>query len=347
MPKPGITYKGKPIGASGKGGSKKKNSESTGSSKWLWIFAVVLFLAVIAFAVYWFTRSHTVLIPTTQEVSETMRRLAGRQDAEESPAPASNLPVSIPLDQDGRSGIAIKALANGEKLFAMKRYSAARDQARIAIGKFEYTDPDWQKSVDLLNKASTRILNGDGNSPETFVYSVQRGDTFTRIGAKFGTTAEAVQRINKISIARSDLKIGQELTIYNGKWNLKISNARKKLFLYDGANLFKVYPVGVAMEFNSQQGLYTLNSKVKYPIWKYKGNSYRPGDPLNILGSRYLSCEDAAEYKVKQPFLIHGTNRTENIGKTIAGPGFISMKNEDINELFSIIPNGIEVEVIR
>ena len=26
MPKPGITYKGKPIGASGKGGSKKKSS---------------------------------------------------------------------------------------------------------------------------------------------------------------------------------------------------------------------------------------------------------------------------------------------------------------------------------
>lgn len=55
MPKPGITYKGKPIGASGKGGSKKKSSESTGSSKWLWIFAVVLVIAVIAFAVYRFT----------------------------------------------------------------------------------------------------------------------------------------------------------------------------------------------------------------------------------------------------------------------------------------------------
>ena len=343
MPKPGITYKGKPIGASGKGGSKKKSSESTGSSKWLWIFAVVLVIAVIAFAVYRFTRSHTVLIPTTQEVSETVRRLAGRQEAEEWPAPASNLPVSIPEDQ----GIAIKALATGEKLFAMKRYSAARDQARRAVRIFEYADPNWQKSVELLNKASTRILNGDGNSPETFVYAVQRGDTFTRIGAKFGTTAEAVQRINKISIARSDLKIGQELTIYNGKWNLKISNARKKLFLYDGSNIFKVYPIGVAMEFNSAQGLYKLTSKVKYPVWKYKESSYNPGDPLNILGSRYLSCEDAAEYKVKQPFLIHGTNRAENIGKTIAGPGFISMKNEDINELFSIIPNGIEVEVIR
>ena len=78
MPKPGITYKGKPIGASGKGGSKKKSSESTGSSKWLWIFAVVLVIAVIAFAVYRFTRSQTVLIPTTQEVSETVRRLVLR-----------------------------------------------------------------------------------------------------------------------------------------------------------------------------------------------------------------------------------------------------------------------------
>ncbi len=342
MPKPGITYKGKSIGASGKGGSKKKNGESAGSSRWLWFFAVVLIVAAIAFAGYWFTRRQTVLIPTTQEVSETMRRLTGT--GEEEPAvPASNLPVSIPEDQ----GIAIKTLANGEKLFAMKRYSAARDHARRAIGIFKYADPNWQKSVELLNKASTRILNGDGNSPETFVYTVQRGDTFTRIGAKFGTTAEAVQRINKISIARSDLKIGQELTVYHGKWNLKISNARKKLFLYDGQNLFKVYPIGVAMEFNSAQGLYKLTSKVKYPIWKYKESSYNPGDPLNILGSRYLGCEDAADYKIKQPFLIHGTNRAENIGKTIAGPGFISMRNEDINELFSIIPNGIEVEVIR
>ena len=347
MPKPGITYKGKPIGAS-KGASKKKNDESAGSRKWLWISAVVLILCAGGIGIFVLARQHGVIFPVAAEdVSGTLRRLTGTAGTEDSFAPGGTLPSSIPADQDGRSGIAIKALADGERLFSMKRYAAARDKARIAIGKFQYPDPDWQRSVDLLNKASTEILDGNGSAPETFLYSVREGDTFTKIGAKFGTTAEAVQRINKISPARTNLKIGQELTVYSGKWRIKVSNARKKLYLYDGANLFKVYPIGVAMEFNSQQGLYKLDSKRKNPIWKYKGNTYRPGDPLNILGIYYLSCVDAAEYKIKLPFLIHGTNRAENVGRTIAGPGFISMKNEDINELSSIVPDGIEVEVIR
>ncbi len=347
MPKPGITYKGKPIGAS-KGASKKKNDENTGSRKWLWIFAVVLILCAAGGGIFLFARSHGGFLPAaTGGVSDTFRRLTGTGDVEDAFAPGGTLPSSIPADQDGRSGIAIKALADGERLFSMKRYAAARDKARIAIGKFKYPDPDWQRSIDLLNKASTEILDGNGSAPETFLYSVREGDTFTKIGAKFGTTAEAIQRINKISPARTDLKIGQELTVYSGKWRIKVSNARKKLYLYDGMNLFKVYPVGVAMEFNSPQGIYRLDSRMKNPIWKYRGNTYRPGDPLNILGTHYLSCVDAAEYKVKQPFLIHGTNRAENVGRTIAGPGFVSMKNEDVNELCSIVPDGIEVEVIR
>ncbi len=347
MPKQGITYKGKPIGAS-KGGSKKKTDEASGSRKWLWIPAVILIVCAVGLGIVWFMRNHGGMLPAAGGVSDAVRRLTGTFEGENDAAsPGRALPSSIPADQDGRSGIAIKALADGERLFSMKRYSAARDKARIAIGKFKYPDPDWQRSVDLLNKASTEILSGNGNSPETFLYSVRSGDTFTKIGRKFGTTADAVRRINKISLARSDLKIGQELTIYSGKWRIKVSNARKKLYLYDGANLFKVYPIGVAMEFNSPQGLYTLESKQENPVWQYKGNSYRPGDPLNILGTRSLGCTDAAEYKVKPPFLIHGTNRAENVGRTIAGPGFVSMKNEDINELFSIVPDGIEVEVIR
>ena len=345
MSKPGITYKGKPIGAS-KGSSKKKVSEGSGSRKWLWIPALILIVCAVACIVF-FMHNQGLFSASASGVSDTLRRLTGSSEQEDASVSASMPPSSIPADQDGRSGIAIKALADGERLFAMKRYAAARDKARIAIGKFNYPDPDWQRSIDLLNKASTEILDGNGSAPETFLYSVREGDTFTKIGEKFGTTAEAIQRINKISPARSDLKIGQELTVYSGKWRLKVSNARKKLYLYDGANLFKVYPIGVATEFASPQGLYSLESKIKNPIWKYKGNAYRPGDPLNILGTHYLSCVDAAEYKIKPSFLIHGTNRAENVGRTIAGPGFVSMKNEDINELFSIIPNGIEVEVIR
>ena len=209
MPKQGITYKGKPIGAS-KGGSKKKADEASGSRKWLWIPAVILIVCAVGLGAVWFTRSHAGMLPSAAGVSDTVRRLTGTFDREDVSSSGSALPSSIPADQDGRSGIAIKALADGERLFAMKRYSAARDKARIAIGKFKYPDPDWQRSVDLLNKASTEILSGNGNSPETFLYSVRSGDTFTKIGRKFGTTADAIRRINKISLARSDLKIGHD-----------------------------------------------------------------------------------------------------------------------------------------
>ena len=218
MAKLPITYKGKPIAATG----KKKKGADGGSRKWLWLLLLLLIAAGVGYAVYRFSRGNEdgVISRTT----ETVRQLAAGKNGQDG-SETARLPVSVPLDQDGRSGIALRALANGEKLYAQKHYAGARDQARIAMGKFSYTDPKWQESADLLNRCSTRILNGDGSSRETFVYTVQRGDSYSRIGAKFGTTAEAVQRINKVSPSQTVLRIGQELIVYNGKWSIKISQS--------------------------------------------------------------------------------------------------------------------------
>ncbi len=348
MPKPGVTYKGKSLGSTAKSGSRKQG-KGGGLKKLFWFLVLVLILGGAGWGIYEWSRNHDSLIQTTtQNVSDAVRRITekGKTDTGKDVSD-SGLPASLPHDQGGRSGLALKAMENAEKLYQAKRYAGAREQARLAMGKFEYGDSYWLRSMEMLNQCSDHILNGDGPSPETFVYTVMPGDSLTRIGVKFNTTAEAIQRINRIVPDRTELKVGQELTIYHGKWSIKVSNARKKLFLYDGNQIFKVYPIGVAEEFQSPQGMYKLTSKMRDPVWKYKGNSYSAGNPLNILGSRYLACEDAGEVVLKPAYLIHGTNRNENVGKTIAGPGFISMKNDDINELYAIVPDGIQVEVIR
>ena len=171
----------------------------------------LLIAAGVAYAVYRFSRGNEngVISRTT----ETVRQLAAGKNGQEGTETA-RLPVSVPLDQDGRSGIALRALANGEKLYAQKHYAGARDQARIAMGKFSYTDPKWQESADLLNRCSTRILNGDGSSRETFVYTVQRGDSYSRIGAGPMMIFGLYSRFGNTTGAFSSLISGMVLSLF-------------------------------------------------------------------------------------------------------------------------------------
>lgn len=111
------------------------------------------------------------------------------------------------------------------------------------------------------------------------------------------------------------------------------------LYLYQETKLIRTYSIAVgSMVTPSVLGDYTIVNKVINPTWYPEGKEPVPPGPDNPLGSRWLglSC---------QGYGIHGTNNPESIGKPVSG-GCIRMRNQDVEELFSLVPIGTPVRFI-
>lgn len=62
------------------------------------------------------------------------------------------------------------------------------------------------------------------------------------------------------------------------------------------------------------------------------------GDPGNPLGTRWIAWDG------RQGFGFHGTWSPETVG-TAASDGCIRLRNEDVERLFEILPQGAEIDV--
>jgi lipoprotein-anchoring transpeptidase ErfK/SrfK len=75
------------------------------------------------------------------------------------------------------------------------------------------------------------------------------------------------------------------------------------------------------------------------PTWYAPGGKIiPPGDPRNILGSRWLGLD-------KPGYGIHGTTEPSSIGRSVTA-GCVRMLNKDVEELFVILPVGTEVAIL-
>lgn len=257
------------------------------------------------------------------------------------------IPKSMPADY----ALGVKLIDVAEANYSQKQYEKARDDARIALQKFPYSDPHWHRAAELVTKSSFAILRTPGDTAfEKKRVVTRKGDTVNSLALRCKLTAESIllgnPALQKGLKRNSPIPERTTVYLYCGKWNIKISNARKRLFVMDGSKLFAVYPIGIADEFdNAEIGIIsTVTAKITDPAWKLGSDIYKPGHPMNILGRHSMEFRDGSGRHV---FRIHGTNREENVGRTIKGPGCISMKNENIKELFHLIPTGTRVEVIR
>ena len=314
-----------------------------------------LFFVIVSFLFCLCLLAGGFLLLTSPAGSESLSRILDQLGVLPSPAgtpgPAgqnfSSLPESMPADE----ALGRKLIEEAEANFRQQAYEKARNDARIALEKFPFSSPYWHRASDLITRSSFAILHSPGdNALEKKRVLTGRGDTLKSLGDRFGLTPETIRqadpKLEKISSVNAPIGEGMTLFLYCGKWNLKISNARKRLFVMDGEKLFAVYPVGIADDFEKAKTgcRSSITAKIAKPAWKLGNDLYSPGHPMNILGGYSMEFRDGTG---KNLFRIHGTNREENVGRTIHGPGCVSMKNEHIKELFHLIPTGTRVEVIR
>ncbi|MFZ4452164.1 L,D-transpeptidase [Salibacterium aidingense] len=124
---------------------------------------------------------------------------------------------------------------------------------------------------------------------------------------------------------------GDPYVIINKKTN-------KLAFVKDGY-VEDIYPVATGKtEELTPEGEFTIIVKAVRPY--YRKTDKKGGAPDNPLGSRWIGFD--ADNTNGRVYGIHGTNRPESIGRYVSN-GCVRMRNEEVNELFQKVENGVKV----
>ncbi len=233
-----------------------------------------------------------------------------------------------------------------ELAFAQDEFIKSRDLSMAIILDKTISDDSelWKKAAKILNKSNSAIINSSIPLPEKKVlYTVKSGDALARIAKKFNTTVEAIQKGN--GLTNNKIFPRQTLYIYKADWNIKISKKKYRLYLYDGENIFKIYGVGLGKQNRTPVGTFKITNKTINPPWYYRGKTIPHDSPDNPLGTRWMSLEaTGSTSKALLGYGIHGTRDPSSIGKNFSN-GCIRMKNEEVEELFTLVPYGKEVVI--
>lgn len=192
-----------------------------------------------------------------------------------------------------------------------------------------------KKEIDDLN---IKILFSNILDEDSFLYKVKPADTLEKIAKNFGTTVELIKRANNLS--SDTIHPGDSLKITKAVFSIVVDKSQNKLFLKKGDEVFKTYTVSTGKDNSTPVGNFKIVNKLKKPVWFRKdiGAIVPPDSPENILGSRWLGLSIKG-------YGIHGTNNPEELGKQNT-QGCIRMSNDDVEELFSIVPIGTEVTIV-
>ncbi|MFQ5794576.1 MAG: L,D-transpeptidase family protein [Candidatus Bipolaricaulia bacterium] len=205
---------------------------------------------------------------------------------------------------------------------------------------------------DELVERSADFFILDGELPEAkviqvqylwpYLYRVRNGDTVYKIATMFVTDERSIEVINHID--RDVIEVGQVLQlgrlIYDPQgYRIVIDKQGKQLHIYlDGVRL-KSYPVTIgATGYNSPTVTFWIVQKQENPTLYWEG-SVIPSP--NALGPRWLQFFN---HQYGTQFDLHGTNKPWSIGRQFSH-GSIRMFNDDVVELYRIVPIGTIVEI--
>ncbi len=187
-------------------------------------------------------------------------------------------------------------------------------------------------NMDLL--FSRNLIEGEGSQ----IYKVVRGDTLDGIGRRYKISSDLLAKINRIANVHA-LSIGKRLIIPSVGFSIEVDKSDNTLVLYNRDRFFKRYRVRTGEEnWLTPPGSFTILKKVRNPTWNEPGGKHHAaGSPENALGSRWMAFEGMS-------LGIHGTNKPETIGQ-YASKGCVGLLNEDVEELYDLVPLGTKVEI--
>lgn len=245
------------------------------------------------------------------------------------------------------SRVVLKRLQAARSQLDSQNLESARALAQkvLSAAELEPFSPPWRKAATIVSDVNTKLINNDIPCEEKAIYRIKRGDSLARIAKQFNTTIGALQRSNNLDPNSARIYPGETLHIYQAEWNILVVKQAFALLLRDGDKLFKLYEAGIGRQNRTPKGVFTVTTKQKEPAWTPPGKIIPYGDPENVLGTRWLGLTPTGETDPNlRGYGIHGTWVPETVG-TPASEGCVRMRNEEVNELFDLVPRGTTVRI--
>jgi len=234
-----------------------------------------------------------------------------------------------------------------------KSADAARTFSSVLL---DYVRAPWpadravlQRWSDSLEKNQRRHRwNRTGEWPSVEV-KVVAGDSLIGLRKRVLLQHPELQfctgQIVRANEKRSDmLREGETLRVPIDRVRMLVDLDAHWAFYLVANEVAAAYEIGVGKDGATRVGRYVVgNDKRKDPMWFKPGGPPVPfGSPENPLGTRWIAwlTEDGNETSLG----FHGTNDPRSIGKD-ESQGCIRMLDDDIEELFEILPVGAVIDV--
>lgn len=239
----------------------------------------------------------------------------------------------------GTPGIAMdeEAMLSGkaQRLFADGELLKTKDLYQMIIEKFP-NSKNIIKTQEALDSANIAILFSSITTQDSMVYEVQKADSLSKLAKKFNTTIELISKTNNLK--NHTIRLGQRLKITKAEFCVVVDKSQNILTLKSDGNILKTYRVSTGKNSSTPVGNFKITNKVVNPVWYTQGAVVPPDSPDNILGSRWMGISKAG-------YGIHGTRDPQSIGRNVTA-GCVRMDNTDVEELYSIVPEGTEVVIV-
>ena len=291
-------------------------------NKWIRVFITVIIIHIIGFVYY-------LKFKTNENVSAPIK-----------PLQSSNLQIEKNVnneDTDNYSKI-LEAINNNDLDYALTMIISEKCNSKEVIDQF--------------NTANLKRLRARNDNFNKSWYVVKSGDALSKIAKKYNTTVSLIKSLNNKDT--DIIRVGERLLVFNGKnsdnkntFSINVSKSKNTLDLLVNDKLFKRYPVGTGKFGKTPEVDFFVYDKIEEPPWTRPSDNkiIEYGDPENVLGTRWFALK-SPENKELIGFGIHGTWERDSIGHQ-SSDGCVRMFNEDVEELFDLIPRNTKVTITK
>jgi lipoprotein-anchoring transpeptidase ErfK/SrfK len=243
--------------------------------------------------------------------------------------PATPAVTNAPSQGDGLLAAAQASEARGALVEARRAYLDLLKQPASPTVRAE--------AENRLGRIDIELINSPAPMPEKTNYVIRKNDRLETIAKRHGTTALLIQKSNLIA-KPTQIKIGDMLRVFTGKFMLTVSKSRNDMVVYMNDEFFKRYRVGTGRFGKTPVGTFAICDKiVNPPWWRQDGKEVPFGDPENVLGTRWMALRATGSTPDVKGYGIHGTWDESSVGQAVT-QGCVRMKNADVEELFDLLP---------
>lgn len=203
---------------------------------------------------------------------------------------------------------------------------------------------DWADSLRTSQESHRLSKTGVWPSLELVV---RGGETLTHIRRRalreqpeILVCTGLIKRVNEV---KRYIHPNDSLRVPVDRPNVLVDLSARLVVYRHGEEAVLCFPCGIGREGkDTPPGIFAVGDKVEEPIWYQSDGPPVPfGSPENALGDRWIEWRQDGQ---KTSYGFHGTNDPNGVGSRVSR-GCIRLRNEDVRELFELLPVGAEIVI--